>query len=522
MKKLVAIVLVVALLVTHGNGFLCSAQELEDVGNGPLFEEGFCQEAFNYTDGEEIDAETFPLTIDQNVTEYTLAQGQSKTVHESEVWFICSSVRGAVDVSIMTTSPATIIVYKDNLFSDEVLYSYANSTTFKKTISDFSGSNSYRVYVSCGSSTTITCTINQHTDYAYNSQGGIWTPSIYSPTPNATALYYESIFYASPAYVAEVHAIVSNSTFLDYQEKYVKGVISLAEFVGHFFTKGTSKYLYGEKFASFLADISNAYDFKQVVLNNINEKGQYTGEQGGQRIYAKGVKLIRYINLNTGIQGYIVETWENNTMLTGQAGKIGTFDLFDIAYYSDVNSSTENYDSIMYLSSRNIMNGTNDPYFEPNVSMRRCDFALMLYRTSGSPSPGSLNNAVLLDVNSNTYFYDAIVWAVNNSLINGTDSYEQDEITYITFEPFNSIRRCDALLMMYRYAVERNLDDSTFNGTLMFPDSNQIPAYAETAVRWAIAQDIITNTNSSLQPMSSITRSTCAKWYATFCQHFSV
>ena len=69
------------------------------------------------------------------------------------------------------------------------------------------------------------------------------------------------------------------------------------------------------------------------------------------------------------------------------------------------------------------------------ILQRRGDFALLLHRLSGCPAPGALKDTVLKDVPSSSYYHDAVVWAVNKGIINGTEISTVGSTKYITFSP---------------------------------------------------------------------------------------
>ena len=109
--------------------------------------------------------------------------------------------------------------------------------------------------------------------------------------------------------------------------------------------------------------------------------------------------------------------------------------------FIDVSKDAWYAQAIKWGKEQGITNGTTVENFSPNSSITRAQFVTMLYRYAGSPKVNSTNN--FADVKSNSSYYDAINWAANKGITNGT--------TTTTFSPDKNCTREEVITMLYRY-----------------------------------------------------------------------
>ena len=87
-------------------------------------------------------------------------------------------------------------------------------------------------------------------------------------------------------------------------------------------------------------------------------------------------------------------------------------------WFVDVATSDYYYDAVKWALARNITGGTGDDQFSPGLECTRAQMVTFLWRAAGSPKPASNTNP-FIDVASNSYYYNAVLWAVENGITNG-------------------------------------------------------------------------------------------------------
>ena len=121
------------------------------------------------------------------------------------------------------------------------------------------------------------------------------------------------------------------------------------------------------------------------------------------------------------------------------------------------------------------------------------------------------------DVKKTDYFYNAVRWANNNKIVNGTSSK--------TFSPNESIKRQDMVVIMYKYAQSKGKKyiSITKNYNInSFKDHNKVDQYAVTAMTWATCHKIISGKpikgtkNYNLDPQGFASRAECAQILLNF------
>ena len=89
--------------------------------------------------------------------------------------------------------------------------------------------------------------------------------------------------------------------------------------------------------------------------------------------------------------------------------------------FTDVFPSDYYYDAVLWAvnATPQITAGTTATMFSPNATCTRAQVVTFLWRASGEPEPASTNNP-FADVKSDQYYYKAVLWAVENGITAGT------------------------------------------------------------------------------------------------------
>lgn len=140
-----------------------------------------------------------------------------------------------------------------------------------------------------------------------------------------------------------------------------------------------------------------------------------------------------------------------------------------------------------------ITSGTSQTTFSPNDSCTRAQMVTFLWHAAGDPTPKSSINP-FKDVAKNSYYYKAVLWAVENSVTGGTSA--------TTFSPNETCTRAQAVTFLYNYAGKPTISDID----TPFKD---IPnnAYYDTPVKWAIDFGVTSGTSATtFSPANNCTR----------------
>ena len=161
--------------------------------------------------------------------------------------------------------------------------------------------------------------------------------------------------------------------------------------------------------------------------------------------------------------------------------------------FTDVKETDFFYDSVLWAMVNGITAGTSPTTFAPNNECTRAQVVTFLWRSQGCPAPESQENP-FTDVDPGSYYYDAVLWAVEQNITAGTGNG--------LFSPNASCTRAQVVTFLWR----------TF-GTPA-PESDAVPftdvteeAYFCDPVLWAVEQGITAGTGNGLfSPNAPCTR----------------
>ncbi len=108
--------------------------------------------------------------------------------------------------------------------------------------------------------------------------------------------------------------------------------------------------------------------------------------------------------------------------------------------FSDVPSNAYYHDAVLWAAEEGITTGTSRTRFEPNATVTRAQTVTFLWRWAGSPEPGSASS--FRDVPYRAYYADAVAWAVEYGITNGTAPG--------LFSPAQTCTRAQIVTFLYR------------------------------------------------------------------------
>ena len=88
--------------------------------------------------------------------------------------------------------------------------------------------------------------------------------------------------------------------------------------------------------------------------------------------------------------------------------------------FSDVSTTAYYYEAVKWAQEKGITGGIGNGLFGPNRPCTRAQIVTFLWRAAGSPEPKSMSN--FSDVSADSYYAKAVAWAVENGITVGTSS----------------------------------------------------------------------------------------------------
>ena len=160
--------------------------------------------------------------------------------------------------------------------------------------------------------------------------------------------------------------------------------------------------------------------------------------------------------------------------------------------FIDVPAGSYYYDAVLWAVENGITTGASASRFDPNGICTRAQAVTFLWRIAGSPAP-RLRTMPFTDVPAGSYYYDAVLWAVENGITEGTSD--------TTFSPNMTCSRAQIVAFLWR--SEKSPAAGTANP---FADVKSTAYYAG-AVLWAVKENITKGTTSTtFSPDADCTR----------------
>jgi hypothetical protein len=143
-------------------------------------------------------------------------------------------------------------------------------------------------------------------------------------------------------------------------------------------------------------------------------------------------------------------------------------------YFVDVKTGDYFYNAVLWAVQEGITSGTDATHFSPNASCTRAQIVTFLWRAAGSPEPKNMSN--FKDVPADSYYAKAVAWAVENGITGGTGDGK--------FSPNATCTRAQAMTFLYRAS-----GSPAVIGSATFSDVAANAYYAD-AVKWAEKNEI--------------------------------
>lgn len=247
-------------------------------------------------------------------------------------------------------------------------------------------------------------------------------------------------------------------------------------------------------------------DAKVVDLSIVSNGKTISTFNGGSLVVTMPFTLPSGVSGDQIVVYYLSDKGELEACSTSYAGGKVTFTTSHLSKYVigtvttgsdmpfvDVAAGAWYYDAVKWAVDNNITAGVSATSFAPEQSCTRAQMVSFLWRAAGSPKASSGVNP-FTDVAAGSWYYDAVLWAVDKGITAGIGDGK--------FGPEQTVTRGQTVTFLYRYAGE---PASANNGT-PFVD---VPAgeFYTAAVQWAVNNGITAGTTATtFEPLSNCTR----------------
>jgi YD repeat-containing protein len=160
-----------------------------------------------------------------------------------------------------------------------------------------------------------------------------------------------------------------------------------------------------------------------------------------------------------------------------------------VSDFTDVKSGAYYYDAVKWAVEKEITNGTTATTFSPNKTCTQSQIITFLWRASGSPAASGTAAYTDSAITEKQYYYKALQWAA-----------EKGVVTDMALDPSAACSRSDVALYLWRCAGSPGASSASFG---------DVPADAPyaAAVAWAVEKGVTKGTSdTTFSPDSTCTR----------------
>ncbi len=177
--------------------------------------------------------------------------------------------------------------------------------------------------------------------------------------------------------------------------------------------------------------------------------------------------------------------------------------------FKDISKTAWYYDAVKFVADRGLMNGVSATEFGPEGQVTRAMLVTILYRYEGEPDVSG--KTAFTDVKDGAYYADAVKWAADNGIVNGTSQ--------TTFDPDSPVTREQMVTILYRYATFKGVDVTGQANLHAYADADQISTFAEQAFAWAVNAGVTKGDGVRLNPHGTAKRCEVAQLLMNYIQN---
>ena len=170
--------------------------------------------------------------------------------------------------------------------------------------------------------------------------------------------------------------------------------------------------------------------------------------------------------------------------------------------FNDVKAGKWYYNAVKFCYVNGYMNGTSENTFSPSAPVTRAMFATVLYKTASASAV--YDSSSFTDVEGGKWYTSAVQWAYENGYASGVGGGK--------FSPNAEVSREQMCVFLHTYSLKNGYDVSKSAELDSFNDENTVSQWARDAVKWAVANEIISGTSGrKLSPKIASTRAMTAQ-----------
>ena len=220
---------------------------------------------------------------------------------------------------------------------------------------------------------------------------------------------------------------------------------------------------------------------------------RYDGDRPSYNYETLNVRT-RSAQVEPSTDAYCIRAYYNDKDYVDSA-KFHVYKMNPEAPFTDVKEGDFFYDPVLWALENGITTGTGDgTTFEPNTPCTRGQVVTFLWRAAGKPEPTNAKNP-FKDVKTSDYFYKAVLWAKEKNITSGTGDGT-------TFEPNATCTRGQIVTFLSR---AKNGQPTTTKNPFKDVAAN---AFYYNPVLWAVENKITTGTGdgTTFEPNANCTR----------------
>ncbi|WP_162611047.1 S-layer homology domain-containing protein [Flavonifractor sp. An91] len=178
--------------------------------------------------------------------------------------------------------------------------------------------------------------------------------------------------------------------------------------------------------------------------------------------------------------------------------------------FTDVKADDWFYEAVKYAYDNKLMDGTASTTFAPLMTTNRAMIVTILWRQAGSPVVNYAMN--FSDVESGVWYTEAVRWAAAEGIVKGYSD--------TVFAPDDTVTREQLATILYRYAGYKEYDVSAKGDLTTFADGSTVSTWAADGMTWAVGAQLITGKDGGkLDPTGTATRAEVATILMRFCEN---
>ncbi len=182
----------------------------------------------------------------------------------------------------------------------------------------------------------------------------------------------------------------------------------------------------------------------------------------------------------------------------------------DLYRFTDVTTHQSYYEAVKFAVDNGLFNGTSETTFEPDTAMNRAMFVTVLGRLDKA-DVSKYTKPTFSDVIAGQWYTSYVEWAAANGIVNGMGGGVYGVTGTVTVE--------QALTILYRYngGKSGSLDGKSMTD---FSDASAVSSWAADGVKWAVENGIYDGIGGKLAPSSAASRATVATVFSNYVKAF--